>query len=40
MQRKHRAEMGPTRYKPDHNNHGKDKIIDNAARLPEPDGVR
>jgi hypothetical protein len=40
MQRKRRAEMGPTRYKPDYNDHREDKVIDNAARLPKPDGVR
>jgi len=39
MQRKHRAEMGPTRYKPDHNDHDENKVIDEAARLPESDGV-
>ncbi len=39
MQRKHRAEMGPTRYKPDHNDRGEDKVIDKATWLPEADGV-
>src|SRR2546427_2650832 len=39
MQRKRRAEMRPTRYKPDHNDHREDKVIDKAAWLPKPDGV-
>ncbi len=39
VQRKRRAEMGPTRYKPDHNDDGEDKVIDEAAWLPKPDGV-
>src|SRR5712664_1159664 len=39
MQRKHRAEMGPTRYKPDDNDHREDHVRDKATRLPKSDGV-
>jgi hypothetical protein len=39
VQRKRRAEMGPTRYQPDHNDHREDKVIDKATWLPKSDGV-
>ena len=33
LQRKRRAEMGPTRYKPDRNDHCEDQVIDKPAWL-------
>jgi len=39
LQCKRRAEMGPTRYKPDHNDHREDQVIDKPAWFPKPHGV-
>jgi hypothetical protein len=31
--------VGPSRYKPDNNDDGEGKVIDNTARFPKSDGL-